>query len=165
MKARPRRVENRVAEELTKWSTKRGDHWVFERWPAMGRIGPDIRFPNPYRFVIDAKSRKSISNKPFQIVELNRDTKWYVSDDSKGGWYICRLDCLDNMLKMNWMPYKWHSVVVESWLAHMQEWAQEEKRRGIGMLVLHKPRKPIGSSVVVMNSHDWLRLMEGMRLI
>ncbi len=162
MKARPRRVENRVAEELTKWSTARGDHWVFERWPAMGRVGPDVRFPNPYHFVIDVKSRQSISNKPWLITDLNRDVKWYVGDES-AGWYICRLDCLDVMFRTNWMPYKWHSIVVDGWLEHMREWAHEHS--GIGIIILHKPRKPIGSSIVLIKTTDWLRLMEGMELI
>lgn len=163
MKARPRRVENRVAEELTKWSAENGDYWVFERRPAMGRTGPDIEVPNPYRFVIDVKSRQSISDKPWLITELNRDVKWYVGDDNRGGWYICRLDHLNVMFGTNWFPYKWHSVVVDNWLEHMREWAQENS--GVGIIILHKPRKPIGASIVIIKTLDWLRLMEGVGLI
>lgn len=163
MKARPRRVENRVAEELTKWSAENGDHWVFLRRPAMGRTGPDIEVPNPYHFVIDVKSRKSISNKPWLITELNRQVKWWVHNGEQGGWYICRLDQLDAMFNTNWLPYKWHSVVVDSWLEHMRDWARENS--GVGIIILHKPRKPIGSSVVLIKTEDWLRLMEGVGLI
>lgn len=162
MKARPRRVENRVAEELTKWSAERGDHWVFKRWPAMGRIGPDIYFPNPYRFVIDAKSRKSISNKPFHITNMDREVKWWVHDGEEA-WYICRLDHLEVLFDMDWKFFPWHSVVVSGWLEKMRDWG--EVNGGVGMLVLHKPRKPIGSSVVVISANDWLRLMEAMNLI
>ncbi len=163
MKARPRRVENRVAEEMTKWSAKRGDHWVFERRPAMGRTGPDIEFPNPYKFVIDVKSRKSISDKPFHITNKDRDIKWYVSNGDQGGWYICRLDHMEAMFMTDWESAKWHSKTVDEWLAHMHVWAVNHG--GIAMLVLHKPWKPVGSGVIVINSHDWLRVMEGMRLI
>lgn len=163
LKARPRRVENRIAEELTKWSAKHGDHWVFKRWPAMGRTGPDIRFPNPYRFVVDVKSRKSISDKPWLITNLNREVKWWVRDEEMGGWYMCRLDQFDAMFRMNWLPYKWHSVVVDGWLEHMREWANEHS--GIGIIILHKPKKPIGSSIVLIKTDDWLRLMEGVHLL
>ena len=164
LQARPRRVENRVAEELTKWSAERGDHWVFERRPAMGRTGPDIE-PNPYNFVIDVKSRRSISNKPFRIVDSNRGVKWYVRDEKSelGGWYLCRLDHLDVMLQMTWELETWHSIVVDGWLEHMRDWANQNS--GMGMLVLHKPRKPIGSSIVILKASDWLGLMEGIGLI
>lgn len=164
MKARPRRVENRVAEELTKWSAERGDHYVLTRWPAMGRVGPDI-YPNPYTFVIDVKSRKSISDKPFNITDLNRETKWWVreADTCSRGWYICRLDQLESMMKMDWLQYPWYSKTVNGWLSKMQGWASDNG--GIGMIILHKPRKPIGSSIVVMDTADWLRLMEVMGLI
>jgi hypothetical protein len=136
---------------------------VFERWPAMGRTGPDI-YPNPYGFVIDVKSRQAISNKPFRIIDLNREVKWYVhAKDTNRGWYMCRLDQLETMFQMDWNEHVWHSVVVEGWLNKMQDWASDNG--GTGMLVLHKPRKPIGSSLVLLDVRDWLPLLERMELI
>lgn len=161
MRARPRRVENRVAEELTKWSAKRGDHHVFLRRPAMGRTGPDIE-PNPYNFVIDVKSRQSISNKPFDIIKFDPTVKWYMRGNNTN-WYACRLDNLDSMFEMDWNTDWWYSVTVESWLNHMQNWA--DTNGGVGMLVLHKPRKPIGHSVVLMDVFKYLNLTEAMGLL
>lgn len=158
MKQRPRRVENRVAEYLTEWSTKEKDHWVFLRRPAMGRTGPDIEYPNPYEMVIDVKSRKIISDMPWKITDLDRTIKWQVSN-----WYMCRLDNLEALYRINWNRYDWHSGVVNGWLEHMCDWAGENG--GIGMLVLHKPRKPIGSSIAVLRTQDWLRLMEARELL
>ena len=161
LRARPRRVENRVAEELTKWSAKRGDHWVFERRPAMGRTGPDIE-PNPYNFVIDVKSRQSISNKPFEIVKRDPAVKWYIRGENTN-WYLCRLDNLDSMFNMDWNTDWWYSVTIESWLNHMQNWA--DIHGGTGMLVLHKPRKPIGHSIVLIDVGRYLNLTEAMGLL
>jgi hypothetical protein len=163
LKARPRRVENRVADELTQWSARRGDHWVFTRRPAMGRTGPDIEFPNPYSFVIDVKSRSSISDKFWKFTDTERQIKQWVHYPGTTGWYITRLDHFDAMFQMRWQEQVWTSVVVNRWLEHMRMWAADNS--GVGMLVLHKPRKPIGSSVAVIRASDWLPLMETMREI
>jgi hypothetical protein len=158
MKQRPRRVETRVAEVLTDWSTDRGDHWVFERRPAMGRTGPDIEYPNPYQLAIDAKSRKLISKKPWGIVNLDRSVKWWT-----GEAYMCRLDNFDAMFKTDWKYAEWHSDVVIKWLEHMREWANSNAM--VGMIVLHKPGKPIGSAIAVVKGTDWLKLMEANNLV
>jgi hypothetical protein len=158
MKQRPRRVENRVAEYLTEWSKSEKVHWVFERRPAMGRSGPDIEFPNPYDLAIDVKSRKSISDMPWKITDLNREVKWAVSD-----WYICRIDFMSSLYRPAWEEFSWHSDVVNGWLEHMCEWASQNK--GVGMIILHKPRKPIGSSIAVIKIADWIHLMEARHLL
>ena len=58
MKARPRKAENRIADELNKWFTKYGLSSI-ERIPVLGRAGPDYT-KNELNLNLDAKSRKSI---------------------------------------------------------------------------------------------------------
>jgi len=67
------------------------------------------------------------------------------------------------MFNMDWNTAWWHSKVVEDWLRHMQGWA--DANDGVGMLVLHKPRKPIGHSVVLIDAGKWLDLTEAMGLL
>jgi len=127
----------------------------------MGRTGPDIE-PNPYNMIIDVKSRQSISNKPFEIVKFDPSIKhWVVGEHTN--WYLCRLENIESLYEMNWYGEAWYSKVVEDWLNHMEDWA--DANGGIGMLVLHKPRKPIGHSVVVINVNKWLALQEAMGLL
>ena len=77
--------------------------------------------------------------------------------------HVCRLDNLDSMFEMDWNTDWWYSKVVEDWLTHMQDWA--DTNGGVGMLVLHKPRKPIGHSVVLIDIGQWLNLTEAMGLL
>lgn len=171
LKARPRRVENRVAEELTKWSAERGHHWVFLRRPAVGRSGPDIEVPNLYNWVIDVKSRKSVPGTFFKIVNTDREVKWWIRpkiSDTGTSWYAVRLDHLDALIKFDWEEAQFKSVMAHGWLEKMRDWAVENPhngRVGIGMIVMHRPWKPIGSSVVLISQLDWLRLMEIMEEI
>ena len=58
MKARPRRAENRVADELNKWFMQQGFSPI-QRIPIIGRTGPDYTF-NELELVIDEKSRLEV---------------------------------------------------------------------------------------------------------
>ena len=171
MKARPRKIENRVAEELTKWSANRGDHYKLVRLPAMGRTGPDID-KNKYHFVIDVKSRIEVPKTIHKIVNVDRDIKWWITPKKNGvktSWfYACRLDHFDVMWDFDWEDAKWNSIMVHGWVEKMRKWTREnpwDGVSGIGMAILHRPRKPVGSSVVVMKQSDWLHAMEILNLI
>lgn len=129
----------------------------------MGRVGPDIEYPNPYKFAIDVKSRQSVSKKYWRITDQNRDVKWWLHRGQMAGWYICRIDKLDKLFEFNYKEHDYHSTVVQRWLDKMRDWGKPQGY--IGMLVLHRPRKPIGSSIVVVSTYDWLNLMEAMGLI
>ena len=154
MKARPRSVENRVADALN-------DHFKtlavspVERIPVLGRTGPDISL-NELGLVVDVKSRKEISKTvffplicPFYFDGLlgvrlaNLDTLW--KDEGRGA----RPPFLDFSSKM-----------IRDYLDHMEEWTKTHAKDGVSCVVLHRPEMPIGSSVAVIYQTSRRRLIE-----
>jgi hypothetical protein len=72
------------------------------------------------------------------------------------------------MWDFDWEEAKWSSIMIHKWLEKMRNWAVKhpwDKVSGIGMVILHRPRKPVGSSVVVLRQTDWLRAMEILKKI
>ena len=76
MKARPRRVENRVAEVLTEKFRAMGVDCLYERIPVLGREGPDLTWEknNPLGLAIDVKSRLEISRGFFERLDADQPT-------------------------------------------------------------------------------------------
>lgn len=151
MQARPRSVENRVADALSKQFAQIHCAAV-ERIPVLGRAGPDITL-NELNLVVDVKSRVEIPKAlffpllhPFAFDAMtgarlkNLDALWCES---------APLGCLD-----------FSSKIVREYLAHMEEWTRANRPEGISCVVLHRPEMPIGESVALIYSSDRRRLIE-----
>ena len=140
MKARPRRVENQVADYLSAFFVGHG-HDPVERIPILGRTGPDLTI-NSVGLVVDVKSRKSIP-KCFTVPaqEVN-----YT-----GRYFICRLSSIERMatnIDDNWYDIK--SKMVDDWYDHMDEWTKDNQPNGITALVLHRTGSLIVNSTLVL---------------
>ena len=142
MKSRPRRVENRVAAELSHWFTEIGLSPV-ERIPVLGRTGPDITI-NELGLVVDVKSRLEVPKSVFGgfVVQF-------------GDLIAAPLRCLPELAR----PYSLvvprpERKIVADYYAHMKEWVDAKYPSGIAALVLHRPKMPIGKSMLVISSSD-----------
>lgn len=131
MKSRPRSVEREVAKHLTAFFIPQGYSEV-ERIPVLGREGPDISI-NEFGLVVDVKSRLEVP-------------KSYMTPGVHGSLYGCHLDDIHFDLPAS----DFVSVIVERWFAHMHEWTVRKYKTGITALVLHRPRVPIGKSVLLI---------------
>jgi hypothetical protein len=163
MKARPRRVENKVAEFLTEYLQSRfGSVSKVERIPVLGRAGPDIDILPVYRIAIDVKSRKA---NPIRY-KLNKGTLRYFWGDgfihieNKSGWVrhphiACRLDDLDLLFdtENEETDNRPGTKTVSNWLVHMDEWCDENKPI-LPALVLHWPGTAIKRSAFVILDGD-----------
>jgi len=153
MQARPRNAENRLAEELTK-ASKDIVNFTFIRKPVIGREGPDLTWPNPYQLAIDCKTRGSVPKgllKNFK--EL--DTVVYYTDR----YVMCRVNAFPVILN-NYQEYPytdWHSVQVEDWMDHMDEWAI--KHNGIPALLLHRPHMNYRDAAFIIPKECWCPLV------
>lgn len=151
MKARPRSVENRVADALNAHFKLLGMTPV-ERIPVLGRTGPDLSI-NELKLVVDVKSRIEVPKALFfplrvpfhfenmvavRLVDLNR---LWVPDGSA-------------------VPLDFSSKIVRGYLAHMEEWTAANVEGGISCVILHRPEMPIGSSVAIIYSNCRRRLYE-----
>jgi hypothetical protein len=158
MKARPRAVENRVADAMNEHFKKLTVSPV-ERIPVLGRTGPDITL-NELGIVVDVKSRKEVPSSIFfpminvfrfdlfHAVRLqNLDQFWVEWDSSPQAFPEPPM--LDFASKM-----------IRDYLAHMEEWTHEHAADGVSCVVLHRPEMPIGSSVAVIYSSSRRRLIE-----
>jgi hypothetical protein len=145
MKARPRFVERRVAEELSELFAPIGMTKV-ERLPVIGRTGPDIAI-NESELVIDVKSRKCV---PTYLLPAAQ-TLVVV-----GSLAIFRLEELLNIptSETTQVPSK----QISDWYAHMDEWTQKHRPNGISAIILHRPRMPIGNCGVVIHYENLRRL-------
>ena len=154
MKARPRKIERRVAECLSTFFSDVGKSPVV-RIPILGRTGPDIEL-NELKWIIDVKSRISV---PKSILPGAREIFWshnlvafrledtpFIKKQIKEGGYFTVTPCL-NCQKS-----------VKDWYDHMDEWTQEHCKDGLTMLILHRPRLPIGHSAVVIKFEDFERI-------
>jgi hypothetical protein len=142
MKSRPRSVENQVASHISMLSEGIGGSQVI-RLPVTGRTGPDIT-PNELGLIVDVKSRLQCPKGYFH--------KGFVRYGDLVGIP------LDNMLDLlnNEKPEicTATSVIVERWYAHMDEWTQKKFSQGISCIVLHRPKMPIGKSMLVIHFND-----------
>jgi hypothetical protein len=126
-----------------------------ERIPILGRTGPDIVI-NELKFVIDVKSRlevpKSILPGPREIfwskdlIAFRLDDAPMIQKQAEEGGYFIITPCL-NCQKS-----------VRGWYDHMDEWTKVHCKEGVTMLVLHKPRLPVGHSAIVIKINDFERI-------
>jgi len=82
-----------------------------------------------------------------------------------GGLISFRIDRILNYLKkeldlLAWLPCPDSSVLVTRWHAHMDEWTKANGG-GTTVLVLHKPRMPIGACAVVISYSDYIKYSGG----
>jgi len=151
MKARPRAVENRVADALNE-HFKALDVSQVERIPVLGRTGPDISL-NELRLVVDVKSRKEVPKAIFFPL---------IGPFTFDGLVAVRLCNLPTLWDRNWSPalLGYSSKMITDYLEHMDEWTQAHAKDGVSCVILHRPEMPIGSSVVVIHSTSRRRLFD-----
>jgi len=152
MKARPRHVENRVAEELNKFFEQSNLSSV-ERIPVLGRTGPDLTW-NELELIIDVKSR--LSN-PKKCKITKRHVVIYGQDYHSRYSIGVRIKDMD-LLFMRSVPVavRNSSVTVARWLAHMDDWTQKNKEEvphGVSSIVLHWPNTNVENSTLIIY-HD-----------
>lgn len=150
MKARPRSVENRVAGEFSKIFTRYGLEPV-ARIPVLGRTGPDVSI-NKAGFVIDVKSRKKVPKTYLYV-------PWKKCGIAQAGQFLlCPIKHFDEFVirgkREVGPPLDFQSGPVREWWLHMDEWTRRNRPGDFSMIVLHKPRIPIGNAVVVFHEKD-----------
>jgi hypothetical protein len=154
MKARPRSVENRVAEALSEKFSRLGLPAV-ERIPVLGRTGPDITI-NGLKLIVDVKSRIEVPKSLFFPLEIP------FAFDPLARLIGVRVCCLPTLWDGEWppAPLDVSSKIVRGYIEHMEEWTREHEPDGVSCIVLHRPEIPIGNSVVVIYSSSRRRLIE-----
>jgi hypothetical protein len=123
----------------------------FSRIPVLGRTGPDLTI-NELNLVIDIKSRIEV---PKQY------TRFLIEDDR---FYAVPLKCLYEFP----LPFdrtRFSSVLVARWWDHMHAWTQQHHPHGITALVLHRPKMPYGSAMLITAKSDYRRLCETWTLL
>jgi len=152
MKARPRRIENKVAELLSDYLVSIAPVSKVERIPVLGRTGPDIDILPIFRVAVDVKSRKanpkSYQARPGQIMRWRSDHHGYTHV----GATLQDLDVLFDIENHPVIVEKM-SKVVDDWLEHMDRWCDENKPV-LPALVLHWPGRPVKDSVFVIYDGD-----------
>lgn len=151
MKARPRSVERRVAEELSKLFTPLGMSEV-KRLPVTGRTGPDIEI-NEAGLVVDVKSRKQV---PKSSIAVKGEV---LEFDNMIGVRLSDLPNLADLIPVSATP----SVLVTTWLSHMHEWTVQNEPEGISCVIIHRPGMPVGNSTVIIYSTERNTLCQRMR--
>ena len=153
MKARPRRAENRIAEELNAWFARHNLSPI-ERIPVLGRKGPDYTY-NELKLNLDAKSRKSIPKS--HIISEPEIFYAYTMNIYRGiepgGKYIgirlCDLEFIPFAYPTSYVIKP--SIVVDRWI---------EKMEPNGGIILHWPRTPFKDAVWVMKMDTYIHLRE-----
>ena len=150
MKSRPRSVERKVAEYLTTMLFSDIGKAPVQRIPVLGRTGPDITM-NSLSWVIDVKSRLQVPKGVF--------CKEGLLDD--GVFLSIRLSVIVDLTNTTFECGRAPSFgkTVTDWWNHMDEWTREFCPDGLTMLILHKPRMPIGKSVVIIHKKDLRRFL------
>lgn len=151
MKARPRSVENRIAEAMNVHYLKLRASPV-ERIPVLGRTGPDLTI-NELKMVVDVKSRKEVPKAIFFPL---------MGPFTFDGMVAARLCNLPSLWDLEWGTalLDYSSKIIRDYLEHMDEWTKAHEKDGISCVVLHRPEMPIGSSVVIIHSINRRRLFE-----
>lgn len=149
MRARPRRAENRVAEELSKWFISHGFSPI-ERKPIIGRTGPDFTF-NELKLVIDAKSRIQVPTSYIGI-PTSEMICYFGEADNLLGVSLQSLDLIltDQEPETNWFDSK----IVFRWYYHMKEWQINNMPDGITALVLHRPGMHFDKASFIISEED-----------
>lgn len=154
MKPRPRSVERKVAEYLSKEFADLNLSAV-ERIPVLGRTGPDISI-NELGLVIDVKSRLEVPKTYFIVEDCILD---FMDKNHLIGVRLCDFKRIfDPEFKTNYS--KFSSVLVKNYYEHMQEWTKKEYPTGITCIVLHRPKMPIGKAMLIISKEDRRRLIE-----
>lgn len=150
MKARPRRIENRVGDEINRALDRYGIP-LTRRIPVLGRTGPDLEPIQVFDLAIDVKSRLSVPKSM-----LAHDKGAFIA------WPACgvRLSNLDKFVSMHIHTNALDdcSKVVLGWLDHMDGWVKENMPGGIAALVLHRPGMHVRNATLVIYEKDWSRL-------
>ena len=136
MKARPRSVERRVAEELSAIFLSLGFSRV-ERIPVLGRTGPDISI-NEVGLVIDVKSRLSTPK------GLLAEKHHHLYFDNLVGVQLCNLFVALPLISVK------PSKIVMDWFNHMDEWRKEFYPQGYSCIILHRPGLDIKASTCIL---------------
>jgi len=159
MKSRPRKIERKVAEILSKEFVAHGLSPV-KRIPILGRTGPDISL-NEIKFVIDVKSRLEVP----KLFHMPPGPCVLMFDNGLIAFALENIASLldNNMGTYEWFPKTGASKVVNDYYAHMDEWTKANEPAGITMLVLHRSgihggRMPVGHSSVVISRKDYQAL-------
>jgi hypothetical protein len=153
MKSRPRSVERKVAEYLTKVFSDVGMSPV-ERIPVLGRTGPDITI-NEARFAIDVKSRLSVPKGIFP----SEGTTVFTSEP---GYRYVGIE-LENLISLLNKRTQDGEIVdsftsVKNWYEHMKEWTLSTRQislQYIPALVLHRPGMAIKKSLFIISIADY----------
>jgi len=162
MKGRPRRIENRVAEEMSKFYESI-DMSPVVRIPVTGRTGPDISL-NEMKLAIDVKSRKSCPIK----IRPNRGELTYVRHPhllSGTRWVGCQIQDLASIKVAQHFSHDYTlrevkpSKMIQNWLDHMDEWSQQQyittQDEGlISALVIHNPGNQVKSAVLIVKQWE-----------
>lgn len=146
MKRRPRRCENRAAEELNRWFAKIG-HAPVSRIPTTGRTGPDIEI-NDMHLVIDVKSRLEVPK------------SYMVESGAWGdliGVSLRKLDSITNILQF---PQITPCKTVSNYFSHMDEWTSVRRPGYITALILHRPGMPFGRAVFIIHKSQQEELIK-----
>ena len=154
MKQRPRSVERKVALILSEFYETLGLEPV-ERIPVLGRTGPDISI-NQLNLVIDVKSRLQVPTTYFIHQDCIID---FLDKNHLIGVSLDDIFMLfDEDAKTNYT--KFSSVLVKRWYEHMDEWTKENCPTGITALVLHRPKMPVGKSLLILSKENRRRLIQ-----
>ena len=154
MKARPRRVENRVAEILSDYLLTIAPVSKVERIPVLGRTGPDMDILPIFKIAVDVKSRKAIP-KSYKI-QGGAVGNWFREGQPQLEQVGVRLENLDLLFDIENKPLHlgWTlSKTVVGWLRHMDIWCDNNKPI-VPALVLHWPGTPVGHSTFVIFKGD-----------
>ena len=142
MKARPRKVENRIAEELNRWFNQVGLSPI-ERIPVLGRAGPDFT-KNELQLRLDAKSRLAIP----KSMKCGEEVIYF------GMYAGVRLCDLDKLTRLSIRPVR-ASKTVARWV---------EKMEPNGGVILHWPHTPIKHAVLIMRLEVWQSVLNRMEI-
>jgi hypothetical protein len=157
-------VERGIGSHLTQILSDIGNDTVIQRIPLLGREGPDLTFPNPFRMVFDVKSRDSVPRSIFKIVNQYTPGTRVILECYEGDFitrtlFACQLGGLHvalldpPLLRTVRHEYRyWLSIV--PWVDHMRAWTNTE-HGSIGAVVLHRARIPYGKTVVVFDIEDY----------
>jgi hypothetical protein len=150
MKQRPRRVERKIAEIISAFSSLYGYSEV-RRIPVLGREGPDIE-TNELGLVIDVKSRLEVPKlfvlSPGEFIAYPKSL------------IAVRLDEMELLSTSKPNLKRMGSVTVQRWFDHMHAWKIENQPDGITALVLHRPGQEWAASALVINSNERNKLCQ-----
>ena len=149
MKARPRGIENKIADQLTLHFVKMGMSPV-KRIPVLGRAGPDIDV-NESGLAVDVKSRKEIplGNYRFARKKVVRMGEMLAVKLADLPLIYTDLPASEDLSE---------TKTVKNYLDHMAEWTNDNDC--IPAIVLHRPGTHTSNAVFIIYARDRIRLKE-----